>query len=44
MDSNQWITTKKLAEIKNISERAIRKSISNNKYIANKTHLNRTWH
>src|SRR5574344_435114 len=36
MDSNQWITTKKLAEIKNISERAIRKAISNNKYIARK--------
>ena len=28
-----WITTKELAEIKGISERAVRKSIAKNKYV-----------
>lgn len=31
-----WITTKELAEIKGISERAVRKAISNNKYVIRK--------
>lgn len=32
----QWITTKELAFLKNISERAVRKSISKNKYVTRK--------
>jgi len=36
MNSQQWITTKKLAEIKNVSERAVRKSIQKNKYVVRK--------
>ena len=31
-----WITTKELAEIKGVSERAVRKAISNNKYVIRK--------
>ena len=32
-----WITTKELAEIKGISERAVRKSIAKNKYVIRKS-------
>ena len=32
----QWITTKELAKIKNISERAVRKSIATRKYVTRK--------
>lgn len=32
-----WITTKELAEIKGISERAVRKAISKNKYVIRKS-------
>ena len=31
-----WITTKELAKIKGISERAVRKAISKNKYVIRK--------
>lgn len=34
--SGYWITTKELAEIKGISERAVRKAISKNKYVIRK--------
>ena len=34
--NNYWITTKELAEIKGISERAVRKAISKNKYVIRK--------
>ena len=32
-----WITTKELAEIKGVSERAFRKSIAKNKYVIRKS-------
>ena len=32
-----WITTKELAEIKGVSERAVRKSIAKNKYVIRKS-------
>lgn len=34
--NTDWITTKELAEIKGVSERAVRKAISNNKYVIRK--------
>ena len=34
--NDYWITTKELAEIKGVSERAVRKAISKNKYIFRK--------
>ena len=34
--SKDWITTKEVAEIKGISERAVRKAISKNKYVIRK--------
>ena len=34
--NDYWITTKELAEIKGISERAVRKAISKNKYVIRK--------
>ncbi len=34
--SIDWITTKELAEIKGISERAVRKAIQNKKYVIRK--------
>jgi hypothetical protein len=34
--NNYWITTKELAEIKGISERAVRKAINKNKYVIRK--------
>lgn len=34
--NSDWITTKKLAEIKGISQRAVRKAICNNKYVIRK--------
>ena len=34
--NTDWITTKELAEIKGISERAVRKAISKNKYVIRK--------
>lgn len=34
--NNYWITTKELAKIKGISERAVRKAISKNKYVFRK--------
>lgn len=37
MHNKQWITTKELAEIKNISERGVRKSFAKNKYITKKS-------
>ena len=35
--NTDWITTKELAEIKGISERAVRKSIAKNKYVVRKS-------
>ena len=35
--NTDWITTKELAEIKGISERAVRKSIAKNKYVIRKS-------
>lgn len=34
--NDYWITTKELAQIKGISERAVRKAISKNKYVIRK--------
>lgn len=34
--NNQWITTKELAELKNVTERAVRKSIAQSKYVIRK--------
>jgi len=34
--NTDWITTKELAQIKGISERAVRKAISKNKYVIRK--------
>lgn len=34
--NDYWITTKALAQIKGISERAVRKAISKNKYVIRK--------
>jgi hypothetical protein len=34
--NDYWITTKELAEIKGISERAVRKAINKNKYVIRK--------
>ncbi len=34
--TKEWITTKELAKLKGVSERAIRKAISNNKYVFRK--------
>ncbi len=35
--NTDWITTKELAEIKDISERAVRKIISKNKHVIRKS-------
>ena len=34
--ATEWITTKELAQIKGITERAVRKAIANNKYVFRK--------
>lgn len=36
--NTDWITTKELAQIKGITERAVRKAISKNKYVIRKCH------